>query len=82
MTARRLTFAPAGRDLADAKSTARRAYQRARKAARPSTAATIDGFWSETLLAIDGHEPVAQAEMWRRTEHLFVLLRDRAEWAR
>jgi hypothetical protein len=35
----------------------------------------IDKLWSEALLAAEGREAVTQAEMMRRTEHLFVPLR-------
>jgi hypothetical protein len=80
-TTRRLTFAREGREPEAAKATARRSYQRARKVGGRS-AVLADTFWSETLFAIDGHEPATQSEMWRRTEHLMVLLHDRAAWPR
>ncbi len=81
MTARRIAFAPAGGDLAVAKRTARLAYDRARKAGGLAPV-VIDKLWSETLLAAEGRPAVTAAEMYRRSEHLFVLLHDRAAWAR
>jgi hypothetical protein len=81
MTARRLAFSPSGRDVVDAKASARRAYDRARKAAGLASV-VIDRLWADTLMACDGREAVTQAEMMRRTEHLFVLLHDRATWAK
>ena len=76
MTGRHLTFAPSSRDLAVAKASARRAYDRARKAEELSSS-MVDRLWCGTLQAA-----VTAAEMMRRTEHLFVQLRDRAHWAR
>jgi hypothetical protein len=77
----RLHFAPPGADLADAKSTCRRAYSRARKAGGMSTV-VIDSLWADTLLAIDGQPAEAASEMLRRTAHIFVLIEDRARWPR
>jgi hypothetical protein len=77
--ARNLNFSPSGRAVAEAKASARRAYVRARKAGGLSTT-VIDQLWAHTLVTCEGHEAAMQAEMLRRTEHLFVLLEDRGEW--
>ena len=59
----------------------RRAYGRARKTGGLAPF-MIDRLWAATLMACNGRAAVTQAEMLRRTEHLFVLLRDSATWAR
>jgi hypothetical protein len=81
MTAHRLSFSSAGLSLADTKALSRRAYERARAAGGP-WALTADRAWSEVLLAVEGKPRETQAELYRRTEHLLVLLRDRQSWPR
>jgi hypothetical protein len=81
MPSRRLSFSPTGRDIADAKASARRAYALARKASGFAPV-LIDQVWADTLLRVEGQPRETAAEMLRRTEHLFMLLRDRASWPR
>ncbi len=71
------TMAGIGRAVA----LARRAYGRARAAGGVSPL-IIDRLWADTLMAIE-HQPAdISAEMLRRTEHLMVLIEDRARWVR
>ncbi len=65
--------------LLEARALARRAYGRARGAGRLSSV-VVDKLWADTLLAVDGQPSVTATEMLRRTEHLFVLIEDRASW--
>jgi hypothetical protein len=76
-----LRFSPAGRALADAKASARRAYDRARGAGGLAPV-VVDRLWADTLTAVDGQPAITAAEMFRRSEHLFVLLADRGAWPR
>jgi hypothetical protein len=77
MPAHRISFAPTGLSRVRAKALARRAYDRAR-AARSLSSVVVDRLWSDTLLAVE-HQPAATAtEMLVRTQHLFVLIEDRA----
>lgn len=64
-----LRFSPSGRDLAAAKAS--RAYDRARNAGG------LDRLWADTLSAAEGQPAVTAAEMYRRSEHLFILVADR-----
>src|SRR5262249_4314512 len=75
--ARRFTLSPSGLPPAQAKALARRAYGRARAAGSLSSA-VVDKLWADTLVAVADQPATAVAEMLRRTEHLFVLIEDRA----
>jgi hypothetical protein len=77
----RVSFAPSGLTKAEAKASARRAYQRA-KAAGGLTALTADRYWADTLTAIAKQPRETATEMLRRTEHLLILIADRASWKR
>ncbi len=82
MTARRVSFAPSGLSPAtEARVAARRAYGRAQGSGGLAPV-VIDRLWADTLTAVDGQPAATAAEMLRRTEHLFVLLEDRAHWPR
>jgi hypothetical protein len=76
-----LRFSPARRALADAKASARRAYDRARSAGGLAPV-LVDRLWADTLVAVDGQPGETAVQMYRRTEHLFVLVADRATWPR
>jgi hypothetical protein len=80
VTAKRLRFASTGRDVAAAKATADAAYRRAR-ASGALAPVLIDRLWADTLMLAEGKPPETAAEMLRRTQHVFVLLEDRATWA-
>jgi hypothetical protein len=81
MSARRLTPAPSGLTLTQAKALAQRAYGRARALGSLSSV-LVDKLWSDTLVAVTDQPAATAAEMLRWTEHLFVLLEDRASWPR
>jgi hypothetical protein len=42
----------------------------------------VDEFWSDTLMTVNVQSPTAAAEIFRRIEHIFVLIEDRARWLR
>jgi hypothetical protein len=81
MTARRLSFAPSGLSPGQAKALARWAYCGARAAGGLSSV-VVDKLWADTLVAVADQPATAAGEMLRRTEHLFVLIEDRARWPR
>jgi hypothetical protein len=81
MPTERIRFAREGRDLSTAKASARQAFLTAKQAGG-LTAVSAERYWSETLAAAEGAEAVTAAEMYRRSEHLLVLLIDREKWAR
>jgi hypothetical protein len=78
---RRPRLLPEGAKLTDAKAHARAAYERTRAAGGPWSL-TATRAWADTLLAVEHKPAVTQAEMFRRTEHLLVLLHDRSTWER
>lgn len=78
---RRFTFAPSGLSPTEAKACARRAYDRARGAGSLSSV-VVDKLWADTLVAVADQPAGTAGEMFRRAEHLFVLIEDRARWPR
>jgi len=77
----RVSFAPSGLTRKEAKAACRRAYDRA-KAAGGMTALAADRYYADTLTTIAKQPTETAAEMLRRTEHLLILLADRATWER
>jgi hypothetical protein len=81
MASHSLPFAQPDITPAEARSLAYRAYKRARAGAALAPV-VVDRIWADTLLAVADQPAITASEMMRRTQHLFVLIEDRANWPR